>query len=183
MTGHPIATAYAVPETDETAIAMLELLATLDSELGVIEADRVAAVAATNAVADTLALPVIEKKAAIIAVLEPWWKAAAPRLTKGKRKSIELGGCKIGTKSSVEKVEHGFADDKAALAAIVGDTKIRAAATTTRRVLDKGAIALLLKGKSAVGVALKKLGFRMGGGADAFFVTPIATGAGATVEQ
>lgn len=183
MSEHPVATVFPVPETDEAAIAMLEQLATLDADLGVIEANRAAAIAGTNAVGDALALPIITDKAAIVAALEPWWAQAAPRLTKGKRKSIELGGCKIGTKSAAEKVEHGFADDKAALAAVVADAKVRAGATTTKRVLDKAAIAVLLKGKTAVGAALKALGFRLGGGTDTFFAAPIATGASVTVEQ
>ncbi|WP_294292671.1 host-nuclease inhibitor Gam family protein [uncultured Sphingomonas sp.] len=181
MIEHPVATAFPVPETDEAAIAMLEQLASLDAEFATIEATRASAIAATNAVGDTLALPIIDKKAAIVEALAPWWAQAAPRLTKGKRKSIELGGCKIGTKSAGEKVEHGFADDAAALAAVAADAKIRAAATSTRRFLDKKAIAVLLTGKSAAGATLKLLGFRLGGGTDTFYVTPIVTGAGATV--
>jgi hypothetical protein len=42
----------------------------------------------------------LKERAAIVAGLEPWWKAAAAELTAGKRKSIELGGCTIGTRSS-----------------------------------------------------------------------------------
>lgn len=184
MIEHPVATAFPVPETDEAAIAMLEQLASLDAEFATIEATRASAIAATNAVGDALALPIIDKKSAIVAALEPWWKAAAPRLTKSKRKSIELGGCTIGTKSSAAKVVHGFADDAAALAAVVADPKVRASATTVpKRVLNKTAIATLLKGKSAIGEALKKLGFRMGGSVDTFYVAPIATGAGETVTR
>lgn len=182
MTDHPITSAFPVPQTDEAAIAMLEKLATLDAELGSIEANRAAAIAATNAVGDTLAMPIINDQAAIVAALAPWWKDAAPRLTKGKRKSIELGGCTIGTKSSSAKVVHSFADDAAALAAVVADPRIRASATTVpKRVLNKTAIATLLKGRSAIGAALKALGFRMGGSVETFYVTPIATGAGETV--
>ncbi len=64
-----------------------------------VEAERNAAIAAANSKADAELAPLIEEQDKIAAKLEPWWDEQAPKLTEGKRKSIELGGCIIGTRS------------------------------------------------------------------------------------
>ena len=162
------------PQTAEQATALLDSYATLERRLAQIEADRADAIAKINAPADALALPLVDERKAIVEALRPWWAAAAPELTKGKRKSIELGGCKIGTRTAAERVEFALGDDKLALKA-VEDQPFKGKVTQTKRVLDKAAVAVLLKGKSAAGAALTALGFRLGGGEETFFVTIAAS--------
>ena len=112
------ASAHKAPKTLEQATALLDRVAHIDGETGTIEANREAALAATNAVADTLAIPLRDERAQIVALLEPWWSKVADKLTGGKRKSVALGGCIIGTKAGRPKLAHDFKDDDAAVAAL-----------------------------------------------------------------
>lgn len=106
------------PRTLEQATALLERVAQIDGETGTIEANREAALAATNAVSDTLAIPLRDERAQIVALLEPWWTKAADKLTGGKRKSVALGGCMIGTKAGRPRLAHAFKDEEAAVVAL-----------------------------------------------------------------
>jgi hypothetical protein len=153
----------------DAARASLERFAELGAAIAYAEAKRQKIVARADAAIDAIVAPLKAEQAEIAAAVEPWWTGAAADLTKGKRKSIDLGGCAIGTRTEREFVAFTGGDDKAALAAVLA-TDFKAKVTEVRRVLDKGAIADLLKGKSAVGVSLKALGFAMAGGGETFFI-------------
>lgn len=85
------------PRTVAAATALLEQFAEVEGDIGAIEANRSKCIADVNNRCDTAANPLLQKRAELLAVLEPWWEKNAADLTKGKRKSIELGGCMIGT--------------------------------------------------------------------------------------
>lgn len=86
------------PRSLGAATELCERFALLDGQIAAIEERRQADIAAINADADRAAADLIAQRDAIAAKLEPWWDGAAAELTKGKRKSIELGGCQIGTR-------------------------------------------------------------------------------------
>ena len=88
---------------------VLERYSLLAGQLATIEEDRVATLASANAVADGIAAPIVTEMRLLEEQLKPWWIRIADKVTGGKRKSAELGGCMIGTK------------DRAASLAIVGD--------------------------------------------------------------
>lgn len=85
------------PRSTEAATALCERFARLDGQIAEIEEERQANIAAVNADADRASTDLIAQRDAIAAKLEPWWAGAGEDLTKGKRKSIELGGCIVGT--------------------------------------------------------------------------------------
>ena len=88
------------PQSQAAAQRLLELYAELDGRIAGMEEARDAAIAKANAVVDKDMAPLIAERDKIAEKLEPWWDEAADELTKGKRKSIELGGCEIGTRLS-----------------------------------------------------------------------------------
>lgn len=146
-----------------TRVAEVELL------LATNESTRQAALAATNAAADTSARPLLDELEELRAALEPWWRRNAHELTGGKRKSAELGGCMIGLATSRASVIFTHADDKAAVAAVrtAAPWAGKALLKQTFR-LDRPAIAKALEGRRADEV--RALGFDLSPSADAFFI-------------
>lgn len=83
---------------------MLERFADLESMIETHEAMRNVAIAEANQLADAMLAPLVAERDAIRAKLEPWWSKAGAALTKGARKSIELGGCIIGTRAGPDRL-------------------------------------------------------------------------------
>lgn len=157
------------PRTLEQAIALAERYAALQAQLAVAEETRAKAIADSNAVADAIVSPIVEELAALAAPLETWWARAAAKLTGGKRKSIELGGCMIGTRSS--KPKFGFTGtDAAALAALKPHRWARALIRVVASV-DKPATVKALAGKH--GQQLAALGFSAEA-SETFFIERVA---------
>ena len=155
----------------EQATALLDQVARLDAEVVTINANRDAAIAATNAVADALLSPVLERRAAIAKLLETWWADAGKALLKGKRKSIELGGCMIGTKAAPTALTFTADDFEAAVTALRTERWAKPYVRITYAV-DKKAAKEALDGKH--GEQLRKLGFGTRGGTDVFVLTAVA---------
>src|SRR4051812_43625331 len=104
----------AIPKSQAAATKLLEEYADLDGRVALVEEERAKAIASANQRADAAVAPMLERRAAIAAAVESWWPGAAPHIANGK-KSVELGGCIIGTKKSRAKLAHAFdTDDKAA---------------------------------------------------------------------
>lgn len=167
------------PRTTDAAIALLERHAALDAELATIEANRAQALAATNAVADTIAMPVIDELAAIRAALEPWWKAAGGALCGAKRKSVELGGCTIGTRAGRASLR--IAGDEEAVMAVMRTLRWAKNFLRTKMSIDRMAVLKAIDGRHAG--ALADLGFERVTGSDMFFVERVTAGAGDTVAR
>jgi hypothetical protein len=102
-------TSHRIPRSTEQATAMLERYAAIAADVATIEGQRAIGISHANATADTALEPLLAEQAEIREKLEPWWARAAPELTKGKRKSIELGGCMIGTRAGRDSL--GMATD------------------------------------------------------------------------
>ena len=158
------------PRSVAAATRLAEELALLEGQLAEIEANRAACIADVNARCDTAACDLIERRGRIAEVLEPWWAEAADELTEGKRKSIELGGCMIGTRAG--KSSLAVPDDaKAAIGELLG-TRWGTALVRVTRSLDKRAILKALDGRN--GEKLAALGFATEPGAETFFVERVS---------
>lgn len=148
--------AIRTPRSLAAATAYAERFAALEATIGGVEAQRNAAIAEANAEADNLAEPLLAEREAIREKLAAWWPSVAAELTKGKRKSIELGGCLIGTLSP------------RAFLAIDGDLRLVVAALEKRKwagpllrtkvEIDRAAVLKSIDGVYKRGLA--KLGFR-----------------------
>lgn len=159
----------AAPKTIEAATELLEIYAVNAGLLAKVEADRAAALAATNAVADGLAAPLLRHQAELFAQIEPWWAKHGSKLTLGKRKSIELGGCIVGSKASAASLTHSYDDDKQAGAVLNG---MRWAKPFVRisYAPEKAAIKGAIERDDRLGRNLKSVGFAIKPGVETFFV-------------
>ena len=154
------------PRSLMQAQRLCELYAEIDGRIAAMEEARDVAIAKANAVVDADLAPLLKERAAIVAKLEPWWMAAGKELIKGKRKSIELGGCVIGSQQgkaslAVAKPEH---DLTAALKRFVWARPFLRSKVT----LDTGALKKALEGKRKE--ELEELGFSIKQEPDQFFI-------------
>ncbi|WP_370189278.1 host-nuclease inhibitor Gam family protein [Qipengyuania sp.] len=154
------------PRSVEAATELCERWATLDGQIAEIEERRQADIAAINADADRAATDLIAQRDKITEKLKPWWAKAGKELTKGKRKSTEIGGCMVGMRCGKAKLEvPGKSSD------MVDELKGKRWAKPLLRVttsLDAQAISKALLGKH--GPKLKGLGFTIVPGDESFFV-------------
>ncbi|HEY0131643.1 MAG TPA: host-nuclease inhibitor Gam family protein [Allosphingosinicella sp.] len=156
-----------VPRTVGQATAMLERYAAITGELARAEERRSRLIVRANAAADVITAPLVTEAGAILLKLEGWWKTAGPDLA-GKRKSIELGGCMIGSRASKPKLVHGFESDDKAVEALRG-TRHGKQTTRLKYSLDRPATLKLLQLKGGTAEAIAELGFSIDQG-ERFFV-------------
>ena len=109
--------------------------------------------------------------------LKPWFEGNFDELTGGKRKSIDLGGCTIGYRTSPPKVTFAYGKDQDAVDALAGtgwdDELLRVKVT-----LDKPVTLKQLQGDlDDELVPLELLGFAETQTED-FFIEPFTAGAG-----
>lgn len=154
------------PRSAKGAQALCERFATIEGEVEDIENTRNAAIAAANALADAQLEPLIAEREQITEKLEPWWTKEGPAMTAGKRKSIEHGGCLIGTRTGKEKL--GYAGKPAELVALMKDKRWARELLRVSTSLDAKAITAALDGRH--GTKLKELGFVIVPGEETFFV-------------
>lgn len=161
------------PKTTEAATVLCERYAVLEGKLATIAGRRDRLRAKASAAADTVSVPIVDEMAAIAAQLEPWWKKNGSELTGGKRKSMTIGGCSIGTKLSTDTLAFTKGDDKAALAALQAVSWKKPFIRVTYSV-DKAATLKAMAGTKAK--QLQELGFKVQPGEDMFFVKRAAQG-------
>lgn len=154
------------PRSTPAAQQLLERFAELDSAVAQSEATRSAALAATNAAYDGQQQPLLEEMAAIREALAGWWPSAELALTKGERKSIELGGCMIGTRAGRESLL--IAGDEASVIEALRVLKWAKPFLREKITLDKRAVLKALPGPR--GGALAELGLSRHLGRAEFFV-------------
>jgi hypothetical protein len=154
------------PRTIAAATKLLERFAELDGQIAAIEEQRKVELADVNAEADRLIAPFLPERDAILAKLQGWWVEAAPGLTDGKRKSIALGGCEIGSRSSPATL--GVAGDEKLIAKAL--IKLRWARELVRVTIgiDRAAVLKSIDGVHAAQLA--ELGFSRVAGGEAVFV-------------
>lgn len=109
------------PRTADQARPLLERFAELDGQRASIEADRNDAIAKANTAADEQLVPIVDEMNDIAAKVRPWWFKAAAELLPAKRKTMELFGCIIGSRTG-----------KTVLAIDGDDDSLIAALTKTR---------------------------------------------------
>lgn len=142
----------------EQATPLLERFAHLDNQRALAEVSRTEGIATVNGVADAIVLPIIEEQAQIRAQLEPWWQRMGSSLLTGKRKSIELGGCIIGSKAGSTAVTFALGNDELA-AKTLDENRWSKQYVRIKLALEKAAIKAALGGKH--GDKLRALGFSM----------------------
>lgn len=163
-----------VPRNVEQATELLERVSRLDGDAATIAGDRDAAIAATNAVADALLVPVLDERAAIAGVLEAWWGKDGRSLLSGKRKTLELGGCMIGTKAASLALTFGNSDDFETAVERLRAERWGKPFVRVSHAVDKKAVKdVVTTAKSVRGEQLKQLGFGTRGGADVFVLTTV----------
>lgn len=155
----------------EKGTAVLERYSVLAGELAAIEENRASALASTNAVADGIAAPIVAEMQLIEQQLKPWWTRIADKVTGGKRKTAELGGCIIGTKAGSTSLAFALGDDQVAVASLRA-AKWSLPFIRTTHSLDKVALKKALTGKH--GDRLKALGFSSPAAPDAFILERVA---------
>lgn len=161
----------AAPKTIEAATALLERYAVLAGEVALIEAVRTSELAAAGTKADKAAQPLLDEQATIAAQLEPWWAANAAALTKGDRKSMTIGGCKIGTKQGAASLAlDGDLWDMAAL--LLKAARWAKSLWRAKPAVEKTAVLKALDGTHQD--KLKAMGFSKKPGAVTFFVEAVA---------
>lgn len=148
------------------AIEAAERYSALSAELALVEHNRSAAIAATNAVADVLAAPLIAELAQLRDQIEPWFRRNANLLTAGKRRSAELGGCMLGLRAG--RTSLTIAGDAAALAKVLQAKTWGKDLVRTDPSIDKAAVLKALGGRLAA--KLKALGFSLSTPVDTFFL-------------
>jgi hypothetical protein len=159
------------PLTTEAATELLERYSVLSGKAGAVAGRRDLLLDRANVATDKLIAPIAAEMEVIKAQLEPWWKTEGVKLLTGKRKSIELGGCMVGTKQGRASLQLRSGDfDKEA-------EKLRKLAWAEPFVrvtvaIDKTATRNGLAGP--LGAKLKARGFFEKPGADEFFVDRVA---------
>lgn len=154
------------PRTVAAATELLEQYARIEADIAAIEANRAACIADVNTRCDTAANELLARKEALLKALEPWWSRKAAALTQGKRKSIELGGCIIGSKAGRASLAiDGNADE---IAETLSKRKWAVGLIRTKVSLDKAAILKVIDG--AYKRQLKALGLSRKPGEEVFFV-------------
>lgn len=168
------APAIRTPRTKDHAQRLLQRYAEIDGAIAARDARRDRAIARINAIADLASEAMIEERYKILEALGKWWESDGHQLLDGKRKSLELGGCVIGSKAGKDTL--GAPDDEK-LAAEKLSRLAWAQELIVRSVkLDK--VAILKSVGGAYARQLRALGFKRVAGIDVFFVKP--TGQGGT---
>lgn len=90
----------AAPQTIGEATALLGRYADLVTQAESLRADADRALAAIEATRDAALAPIEQEAKSLFLQLRAWWGVAAPELTDGKRKSVELAGCLIGERTT-----------------------------------------------------------------------------------
>jgi hypothetical protein len=155
------------PKTIAAASELLEEFADLTSRVAIVEEDRSERIAKANAWADTAAQPMLARLEEIRGAIEPWWTKSGHDLAGGK-KSMELGGCTIGSRMSRPKLAHGFESDAKATEALRG-TRWAKQSTRISYSLDRTSTLKLLQLGGKAGSDIASLGFSIEQG-EYFFV-------------
>lgn len=159
-------TAVRAPRSLKAATAMLEQYAGIEGQIATIEEARAAELAKVNATFDELAAPLLPQRANLKGKLTAWWLDAGAALTDGKRKSIALGGCEIG--SRIGSASLGVAGDERVIAAAL--VKKRWARDLVRVTVSLDRVAVMKSIDGAHATDLAALGLSKVNGIETVFV-------------
>lgn len=154
------------PRSTDQARELAERFARIDLQIQLIEATRNEAIGAANARADAEGAPLMAERDVIVAKLRPWWTKNGVKLTEGERKSIELGGCEIGSRAGRDSLAID-GDEKAIVKTLEKHDWARPL-LKVKTTLDKVAILKSIDG--VYKTQLKRLGLSRKEGEETFFV-------------
>jgi hypothetical protein len=110
----------------------------------------------------------IKRRDEIAASIASWWPHAAPHIAGGK-KSVQLGGCVLGTKKSRDKLGHRFESDEKAVEALLA-SRFAKHTTRVKYSLDRTSTLKLLQIGGKTAVSISELGFTIEPGSDQFYI-------------
>lgn len=154
------------PRSIPAAIALCERFALLDGQIETIEADRQASIAAVNGRCDTAANDLIAERDAIAAKVLPWFERDKDTLLTGARKSVELGGCLLGSRTG--KAVLAVAGKEADIADALHKLRWAKALVRVKSSLDRNAVGKALDGQRAA--ELQAIGLSMKPGSETFYI-------------
>jgi hypothetical protein len=157
--------------TTEAATAALTSYSELSARLAAIEARRKAMIGRVNAAADAKAAGVSAELADLTGPIGKWWQAKGHQLLPKGRKTMQLGGCTIGTVAGRAKLGHGFETEEKAVTALRG-SRYAKQTTSVKYSIDRPATLKLLQAGGARAAALGELGFRVDEG-ERFVLAPV----------
>lgn len=152
------------------AIAMLGRYAQLQASIDARRAQSEAKIAEIRAAVDAAIAPDEAEVKALFKQVQPWWTVNAEEFTQGKRKSIELGGCLIGHRTTTPKLKLAEITEGEAIESLK-ERKLDAFLRVTEE-LDKQAIIKALAAGDDGAMKLAELGFQVSQ-KDQFFIAPI----------
>ncbi|WP_336958702.1 host-nuclease inhibitor Gam family protein [Sphingobium aquiterrae] len=94
------------PQTIEEATALIAKYRDFADVIDMVRSDAATAIAKIETARDETITPLDVDLKAWFRQLRAWWGVAAPELTEGKRKSIELCGCIIGERKTTPALKH-----------------------------------------------------------------------------
>ena len=171
--------ALRAPGSTQEATELLAQLATVTATIAAHDAQRVTAKQQIDAAADACIVPLAAERDDLFKRLQPWFETNADDLTGGKRRSIELGGCTIGHRTTPPKLVFEHGKDSDGVEALLHFGRAAGTLKTPAPTLVKPAIlAELASGPADVdAIPLELLGFAARQ-SDEFFIEPIAAGVG-----
>lgn len=159
-------TSHRIPRSLPAAQTMLERYCAIVDQLVQIEAGRDRDIAAANAAADEAGRDLVAERDQIAAKLEPWWLSAGPGLTQGKRKSLVIAGCEIGTVKARDTLAIAGKEDD--VVDLLGALRWAKPFLRTKVSIEKAVVLKAIDGpRSAV---FAELGITRKAGEDVFFV-------------
>lgn len=173
------AAAMRAPTSLEQATELLAQLATVVATIAAHDAQRTSAKQQIDAAADACIVPLAAERDDLFKRLQPWYEANAEDLTAGKRKSIELGGCTIGHRTTPPKLTFEHGKDADGVEALLHFGRAEGTLKVAAPSLIKAAILAELANGPADqdAIPLELLGFAPKQ-SEEFFIEPIAAGVG-----
>lgn len=173
------AAALRAPATTEQATELLAQLATVVGTITAHDSQRETAKQQIDAAADACIVPLAAERDDLFKRLQPWYEANREKLTDGKRKSIELGGCTIGHRITPPKLAFEHGKDADGVEALLHFGRTQGVLKVSAPSLVKAAIlAELASGPADPDtIPLELLGFAPKQ-SEEFFIEPITAGVG-----
>lgn len=168
--------AQRAPRSLEEATELLARMARTIATIAAHDARRATAKQEIDAAADACIVPLAAERDDLFKRLQPWFEGNVDALTGGKRKSIELGGCTIGHRTTPPKLVFEHGKDADGVAALLHFERTSGTLKASAPSLVKPAIlAELANGPADADlIPLELLGFAPKQ-SDEFFIEPIAS--------
>lgn len=155
------------------ALRQLERFAELQERIAKADAWRSSYIAGINAKADAEIAPLAKERDAVAARIEDWFGRVGKDLLPKGRKSMELGGCMIGSRTAKARLAHSFESDEKAAEALRG-TRYGNQTTRVKYGIDRVATLKLLEINGKSGQAIAALGFSIAPAVETVFIERVA---------